>query len=177
MKKYLVLGIVTLFLTACGKKTALQDYEQHGLRVEIPYEMQKVDAPVPEHSKAVLDQVEIWQYENRPDWVSLSLVFRQYKPELGGLNLQNLAAETLANIQYLAKGRQVNKMETGIGRDGVPGVEMLGTFEVEDGQIVAFRSMIFAREQQMWQLFCLYKEGDRKQEEILQSIFESVSFQ
>lgn len=165
-----------LLLSACGNKNNdLYTYEKAGFTVELPYELEPQPLELPEAAQRLVEDISADSYVNDEDNFRLIVNYTHYKPILGEISLETAIEGALANMQYLIGNVPFEKSETPIERDGVPGYEVTGHFRLDEQPIV-FRSVVFKRDRELWQILALYTGEDTRQAEIVSDIMKSASF-
>lgn len=154
MRKITVV-FLSLFLVACGGGTASYYYDLNGLRIETPFELEKIELELPGNLAPYVERSETYLKERKR--TAYSANYLKYRPLVGELHLQGAVDEGVLSLG----GKVVSKTQKELRLNALQGIEVAGVIEMADGRY-GFRMLVCGQGLEMWQLIGLYPEDDLK---------------
>ena len=162
-------------LEVLDQKWIKETYGDFGLTVETPAIMIKGDIPLTEEVKAVIDKMNVYEYNSNKGFkVLINSV--KYNSVIGSANLQG-AANGSVNEMKLQKGvTDFIYSEDEYPKNDIPGFIQQGNYK-QKGIDVEFINTGFSKELIFWQVLVIYQSDDEVGRKAAKRVIESIEIQ
>ena len=148
----------------------IQEYGATPININLPFSLQKVDAPTPKSLIPMLGEIESYRYETRHILCTINVV--KYKAGIA-TDLIGIADGAIGDMQSQDGVRGFDYNEKQVSLPGGWGIQHKGTYRFH-GKHYAFGNLMVSREDKMWQVTITYRDRYKHGNDVVEKAFASI---